>query len=225
MGFFPTVMSFKLKPVKEKKRSRNAALNPSVWYALKDLPTKQSCSLSWIKNQSYGSFVDEKGPVTRAHQSACILQEQVPSLSSLWNIAFSVNGIVPAAPPAIYAISPLFLFPHFFILSSQKPWRCLWPVSAPSVMWVFFWVCLAGVWPPLRAPHTWLGGLPDLALAPWRRAFLAQGKACMPLSPHQWERVWGHYFRGACAIWSSCKPQPCRGAANTQGPKRHSLGI
>lgn len=36
------------------------------------------------KNQSYGSFVDEKGTVAHAPHSACILQEQVPkSLSSL----------------------------------------------------------------------------------------------------------------------------------------------
>lgn len=62
------------------------------------------------KNQSYGSFVDEKG--TRAHQSACVLQEQVPSLRSLEHCRHC-KMVVPAALSAIYTISLFFFFLTF----------------------------------------------------------------------------------------------------------------
>ena len=46
----------------------------------------------------------------------------------------------------------------------------------------------------LWAPHTWLEGLPDLNLTPERVVFLAQGSACIPLTPEQWRKVRGLFL-------------------------------
>lgn len=117
------------------------------------------------------------------------LQEQVPSLEHCRHCKWQFLQLSQQSAP-----SHFFLFPQFFIPSSQSPGGVCGQLALPQWCGDFLGLPSWGQ-APLWAPHTWLGGLPDLDLAPWRLVSFAQGKACMPLSPRQWERVWGHFFR------------------------------
>lgn len=113
--------------------------------------------------------------------------------------------VVPAALSAVYTIV-LFSFSLLFHSVFPKPWRCLWPVSAPSVMWGFSWSAWLGSGPSLGPSHlaqrASRPGLHSLeACVFWPRGKLVClyqsiiGKGCEVI-----------FFRGAYAIWYSCKP-------------------
>lgn len=67
--------------IKERKKME-CSLEPMCLVCIKNLPTKRSFSLSWIKINLMDLLYLKKA-ATHAHQSACISQGQVPSLSSL----------------------------------------------------------------------------------------------------------------------------------------------
>lgn len=119
--------------------------------------------------QSYGSYVvttDHRH--THVRQYAHLLQVQVPSLKSVKD---STQFTVSHFPHSSFCC----FFLLFFILSSEAPQRCLWPVSAHTDLFL--------------PPHTWLRGLRNLRLSFQRPVlFGAQGGACVPLSSHQKER-------------------------------------
>lgn len=90
--------------------------------------------------------------------------------------------------------------------------------------WCEWFLCLPG-WglAPFTAPHTWLGGLPDLGLTPWRPAiFFDPGESLYALITPSEKRVWGHCFRGSRAIWSSCKSY---NQLQTQGSQKGNEGL
>lgn len=120
--------------------------------------------------------------------------------------------LVPAAFLAIYTIS-LCSFSSFFFFSLSiflNPWRCLWRVSAPSVMWVVSVSAWLGSGPfhgpshlARRASRPGLNSLETCDF--FLFLFLDPGESLYALITPSEERVWGHCFRGARAIWSSCK--------------------
>lgn len=87
------------------------------------------------RNQSYGSFVVEKG-TSHTCTPVCMrfYKNRFPAFA-LWNIVLIVNGGSCSSLSNLQHLTFLH-FPHFFHSIFLKPWRCLWPVSAPSVMWV-----------------------------------------------------------------------------------------
>lgn len=98
--------------------------------------------------------------------------------------------LVPAAFLAIYTISLCSFSSFFFSLSIfLNPWRCLWRVSAPSVMWVVSVSAWLGSGPFHGPSHlarrASRPGLKSLETCDFFFFFWTQGKACMPLSPHQ----------------------------------------
>lgn len=113
--------------------------------------------------------------------------------SALWNIAVIVNG---SSCSSLSSLHHRAFFPFSLLFHSvfPKPWRCLWPVSAPSVMWGFCWSAWLGSGPALGPSHlaqrASRPGLSSLEAC----VFWPRGKACMPLSIHQWGKGVRSFF-------------------------------
>lgn len=105
------------------------------------------------------------------------------------------------APP--FQVWFFFLTLFFFTPVFIKPWS----VSAPSVMLVFILSLLGLRSGPSPGPHTWQR-LPGLELSPWRLFFFfwTQGKTCMHLSLHQWEKGVRSLFQRC--LWHLVALQP-----------------
>lgn len=169
---------------------------------IKNLPTKQSCSLSWIKINLMG-LLEMK--MAHVHTSLHAVYKNRFPASALWNVAVIVNGSSCSSLSTLQHRA-FFLFPYFFIPSYQSPGGVCGQLVLPQ--WCGDFLGLPG-WgqAPLWAPHTWLRGLTDLDLAPWRLAFfLPRGKLVCLYQSINGKGCEVIFFRGAYAIWYSCKP-------------------
>lgn len=193
-------------------------MNPSVWCALKTSPTKQSCALSWIEINLMGLLQMKKAHV---HPSLhAFYKSRFPSLGPLehcrhckWKFLQLSRQSTPSHSFfSSFFCSPPF-FPHFFIPSSQSPGGVCGQLVLPQ--WRGDFLGSAGLGsdpptPPFLSLYLGPSHLAPRASRPGLGSseacvFHAQGKACMPLSPRQTDRVWGHGLAGAFAMWYFCK--------------------
>lgn len=119
-----------------------------------------------------------------------------------WIVAVVVNG---GSCSSLQSTGSCFFF--FFLTLSfrlsifSKLWWYLWPVSAPSVILGFPGSAWLGSG-PLSGPltpgsegfQTWSWLMGDSLFFSF---FFIHGKACKPLSPHRWGRVWGQRLPSA----------------------------
>lgn len=102
---------------------------------------------------------------THVHTSLHSVYTRFPA----WNIAVAINGSSCCSLGNLHHLT-FFFFLSFSFQSSQSPGGVCGQLALPHWCGDFLALPSRGQ-TPLRAPHTWLEGLPDLDCAPWRLVF------------------------------------------------------
>lgn len=135
------------------------------------------------KNQSCGCVGGKKNA---SHTCTPVVARFTRAGFALWNIAVIVNASCRSSLGNLHHLE--FFFPLFFFSHSifSKPWRCLWPVSAPSLVWVCSGSSWLGSGPCLGPSHlARRTPRPGLSSSEACFFFFTREKTRMPLSPHQ----------------------------------------